>query len=120
MSLADPQSITISGTAISLPRTSVGDDRSEYTSGDGLNQLILSHTYGKRTRRMLRFDTSKLAPDPYRTADNVKRSMSVYTVFDLPDAGYDAVQALAVYAGYKALIAASSDVAITKLLGGES
>lgn len=121
MSFADPQTITIPpGSAISLPRTSVGDDRSEYTSGDGLNQLIASHEYGKRTRRMLRFDTSKLTADPFKPSDNVRVSMSVYMVFDLPPAGYTATEAQNVYTGFKTQMTATSDALIVKLLGGES
>lgn len=64
MSLADPNSVTISAATTSLPRTAVGEDRSEYTSSDGLIQLIASHDYGKRTRRMIRLDTSKITADP--------------------------------------------------------
>lgn len=120
MSFADPQSVTISGTPISLPRTSVGDDVSEYTSGDALNRLIASHEYGKRVRRMVRFETSKVTSDPFRPSENVKVGMSNYVVFDLPPAGYTAAEALAVWQGFKAQLAASSDLLITKLLGGES
>jgi len=120
MSFTDPSSITISGTAISLPRTSVGDDVSEYTSGDGLTQLIASHNYGKRIRRMVRIDTSKLTSDPFRPSENVKVGMSVYTVFDLPPAGYTAAEALAVFAGFNTLCTATSNANISKLLGGES
>lgn len=120
MSFADPQSVTISGTPISLPRTSVGEDISEYVSGDALTQLTASHKYGKRARRMLRLDTSKLTTDPFRPSENVKVSMSLYMVFDLPPAGYTATEAKAVYDGFKAQYTASSDLLITKLLGGES
>jgi hypothetical protein len=120
MSFADPQSVTISAVTTSLPRISVGDDRSEYASGDGLILLSASHNYGKRTRRMLRLDTSKLTSDPFKPAENVKVSMSVYTVFDLPPAGYTAAEALATWVGYKTQITASSDLLVSKLLGGES
>jgi len=120
MSFTDPLSVTISGTAISLPRVSVGDDISEYASGDGLVRLSASHNYGKRTRRVLRIDTSKLTTDPFRPSENVKVSMSNYMVFDLPPAGFSATEALAVYAGFKTLFTATSDAMITKLLGGES
>jgi hypothetical protein len=120
MSFADPQSVTISGTAISLPRIIVGEDISEYSSGDGLTQLTASHKYGKRTRRMLRLDTSKMTSDPFRPAENVKVSMSCYMVFDLPPAGYTATEALAVYTGFKNQYTASTDLLISKLLGGES
>jgi len=120
MSFTDPLSITIGGTTISLPRTSVGDNESEYTSGDGTVQVKASHTEGKRTRRVLRIDTSKIAPDPFRDDENVEVSMSYYMVFDLPPAGYTAAEAKAVYDGFKAMVAASSDQQIVKLLGGES
>lgn len=120
MSFADPQTVTISAVTTPLPRVSVGEDVSEYASGDGLIQLTASHNYGKRTRRMLRLDTSKVTSDPFRPSENVKVAMSLYTVFDLPPAGYTAAEALAVWIGYKTQVAASSDLLISKLLGGES
>ncbi|DAD52058.1 TPA_asm: coat protein [ssRNA phage Gephyllon.1_3] len=120
MSFTDPLSVTIAAVTTPLPRVSVGDDRSEYQSADGLILLSASHDYGKRTRRVLRIDTSKLTSDPFKPAENVKVSMSNYMVFDTPPAGYPAAEALAVYAGFKALFTASSDAMIIKLLGGES
>jgi len=120
MSLADPQTVTISGSAISLPRISVGDDRSEYASGDGLTVLKASHDYGKRIRRSMRLDVSKMTSDPFRPSENVKVSMSNYIVFDLPPAGYTATEAKAVWDGFIANLQATSGAAITKLLGGES
>lgn len=120
MALSDPQSITISGSAISLPRTSTGADTAKYTSSDGLVQLNLSHAYGRRTRRVLRLDHSKITADPFISTQNVKVSMSNYLVFDLPPAGYTNADALAVYQGFKTLFTATSDAAIVKLLGGES
>jgi len=121
MSFADPQSVTIApASALSLPRVSVGEDISEYASGDGLTQLIASHKYGARTRRMLRLDTSKLTADPFKPSENTKVSMSVYMVFDVPPAGYTPTEQLAVYTGFKTMYTASTDLLITKLLGGES
>lgn len=121
MSFTDPLSVTIlPAGAVSLPRTSVGDDESEYTSADGLIQVKASHNYGKRTRRMWRIDTSKMAPDPFRPSENVKVSMSMYIVFDLPPSGFTAAEAKAVFDASRVAWAASSDQQITKLLGGES
>ena len=120
MSLTDPNSVTISGSTIALPRTSVDEDRSEYTSADGLVQLVASHDYGKRTRRMIRLDTSKLTSDPFKPSENVKVGMAVYTVFDLPPAGYSNADALAAWVGFNTLLTAGSNAVIGKLLGGES
>jgi hypothetical protein len=120
VSFTDPQSVTISGTAISLPRVSTGNGQSSYQSADGLVTLSASSTYGKRTRRVLRLDHSKITSDPFIPAQNTKVSMSNYVVFDIPVAGYTNADAIAVYAGFKAAFTASSDALISKLLGGES
>lgn len=120
MAFTDPQSVTISGTAISLPRVSTGNGNSSYTSADGLVTLSASHAYGRRTRRVLRLDHGKITSDPFIPAQNTKVSMSNYLVFDLPPAGYSNTDALAIYAGLKAAFTASSDALIVKLLGGES
>jgi hypothetical protein len=120
VSLTDPLSITIGGSTIALPRTSVGKDESEYTAADGSTEVVASHSYGKRTRRVLRINSSKVSADVYQPDENVRRSMSLYMVFDLPAEGYSAAEALAVYNGFKTMFSANSDAMITKLLGGES
>jgi len=120
MSFTDPQTVTITGVTSPLPRTSVGDDRSEYTSADGLIQLVASHDYGKRTRRMIRLDVSKISADPYKPSENVKVGMSVYTVFDLPPAGFTPTEGLAIWTGYANQVRASTDAIVAKLLAGEN
>lgn len=120
MAFTDPQTITISAIAIPLPRTNVGNNGSEYTSGDGLVKLSASSAYSRRNRRVLRLDHSKITSDPYIPTQNAKVSMSNYIVFDLPVVGYSTTEAVAVYNGFKALYTATSDALITKLLGGES
>ncbi|DAD51400.1 coat protein [ssRNA phage Gephyllon.4_16] len=122
MSLADPQSITISGTTTPLPRTFAEGDESAYTSSDGLIKLSVSHTFAKqgRARRLLRIDHSKLTSDPFKPSENVKVNTAMYMVFDIPPAGYTNTEVLAVYTGFKTLFTASTDALITKVLGGES
>jgi len=120
VSFADPQSVTISGTTTSLPRTGVGNGSSEYTSADGTIALKASSSYGNRTRRVVRIDHKKVSANEFLPDQNVTRSMSCYLVFDLPAAGYTPTEAMAIYTGFKTQLAASSDAIITKLLGGES
>lgn len=120
MSYADPQTVTISAVTSSLPRTSTKGESTDYTSADGLIKLSASHAYGRRTRRVLRLDHSKISADPFLPAQNVKVSMSNYLVFDVPVVGYTAAEALAVYTGFKTQFSASSDLLISKLLAGES
>jgi hypothetical protein len=120
MAFTDPQSITISAVTTPLPRTSTGVAGADYQSSDGLIHLNVSHAYGRRTRRVIRVDHSKITADPFIPAQNTKVSMSNYMVFDVPPAGYTNAEQLAVYQGFKAAITASSDALIVKLLGGES
>lgn len=120
MAFSDPQSITISGVTTSLPRVSSGEHSGIFSSADGTIDLTASHAYGRRTRRVLRVDHSKISADPFLPAQNTEVSMSCYMVFDLPRVGYTNAEALAVYNGFKTLYTASTDAAIGKLLGGES
>jgi len=122
MSLADPQSITISGSTSSLPKTNVSGMSSEYTSSDGLIKLSFSHQALKngRWRRMARVDHAKITADPFIPAQNVRTSLSIYTVFDIPPAGYTSAEVKAVFDGFRTQLAASTDADVTKLLGGES
>jgi len=118
--LADPQSVTISGSASSLPRTSSGVNLGEFTKDDSTIKLRVQHTYGGRTRRLIRLDFSKIAADPLISAQSIRHSGSVYVVFDLPPTGYTPAEAKAVYDGFAAMLAASSGAFVTKVLGGES
>jgi hypothetical protein len=122
MALADPQTVTISGTTTPLPRTSVEGNESTYTSGDGLIKLTVSHSdSGKRDRGVIRIDHAKLAPDPFQSGQNVKTGCAIYTVVDVPSAGYytDA-EVLAIWQGFNAQLVAASNAVFTKFLGGES
>lgn len=120
MAFTDPQSITIDAEAISLPRVNVGENRSEYLDSDGVVKLSASHAYGRRVRRVLRVDHSKITSDPFIPDQNSKVSMSNYIVFDEPSQGYSNAEVLDIYSGFKALFTGSSDALIVKLLGGES
>lgn len=116
---SDPQSVTISGTAVSLPRTSSGTNAGVYTSGDGAVRMLASHQYGKRVRRTVRLEHSKIAADPLTSA-NTKYSMTAYVVFDVPSVGYSVAEAQAVVAGLTKWLTDSSGANVTKVLGGEN
>lgn len=119
MGFSDPQSVTISGSTISLPRTSSGTNSGAFTSADTTVRLLVSHTYGKRFRRTVRLEHAKIAPDPL-TANNVRYSMTAYIVFDVPTVGYTVAEAQAVIAGLTAWLTASSGANTAKVLGGEN
>jgi hypothetical protein len=120
MSFADPQSVTINAVANSLPRTSSGVNAGVFTKDDGAVKLSVAHAYGKRTRRTLRIDHTKLVADPLLPAANTRYSMSTYIVVDVPVAGYSVAEAKQVVDGLTAYLTASSGARVTQLLGGEN
>lgn len=119
MSYADPQTLTINAVANQLPRTSSGVNTGTFTKDDGTVKLTISHAYGKRTRRTIRVDHKKIAPDPFVSNLNVGRSMSVYIVVDQPTDGYTNVEAKQIIDSLSAYLTASSGAAVTNLLGGQ-
>lgn len=122
MSLADPQTVTIGGTTSPLPRTSTEGDDTIYSSADGLIKLRIAHslTGGKRARRMIRIDQSKLSADPTKPAENISVGMGIHVVFDVPPNGFTVAEQLALWVGLKTQITASSDAIVSKVLAGES
>lgn len=119
MAFADPQSITINAIANSLPRVSSGVNQGSFSKDDGTVKLAVSHTYGNRTRRVVRIDHSKIAADPLTSA-NSKFSMSTYLVVDIPTVGYTVAEAKQVIDGLTAYLTASTGARVTQLLGGEN
>jgi urease gamma subunit len=118
--LADPQSVTINSVAQSLPAVARGVNTSSYQKDDGLVSLTVSHIYGKRTRRTVRLNHSKIAADPLISSQNIKYSMSAYLVMDVPITGYTVAEAKQIVDGLTAYLTASSSAKVTSVLGGES
>jgi hypothetical protein len=122
MALSDPQTITLDGNDIVLPRTGIGPTSSTYSVDTGTNgvKLTVSHNRGKRSRHSVRLDTATTVADPLFPSVNVPKSASVYLVCDVPLNGIpmssivDGVQALCEF------LTDSSNAVITKVLGGES
>ena len=117
---ADPQSVTINAVPVSLPRTGVGENKSFYSANDGTVKLTVSHSIGKRNRRMVRLDHSKVAADPLAADRNLRYNAAVWAVFDTPPVGYTVVEAKQIADALFAYLTASSGAQITKVLGGES
>lgn len=120
MSFTDPLSLNLGAGAISLPRTSVRENGTTYTSNDGTLVVSADHAYGRRNRRVLRVDQTKISADPFLPDTNTSKSMSHYMVFDAPPVGFTSAEMLVLFTAFQALYGASSNAMITKLLGGES
>lgn len=120
MSFTEPLSVTIGGVTTSLARVSSRPNGTSYQSGDGLMKVTADHAYGRRTRRVIRLDLSKISADVFLPSTNVKQSMSNYMVFDTPAAGFTPTEVINAYIGFKTMFSASSELIIARLLGGES
>jgi hypothetical protein len=122
VALSDPQSITIAGSAISLPRVAAGDGTSTYQSSDGLVRLIVSNTRtkGGRFRRTIRVQHRKIAADPFSSSTNAQYDMATYVVMDVPSVGYTVAQQKEVWDGLSTVLTATSGAFVTKVLGGEN
>lgn len=120
MAFSDPQTVTINAVANVLPRTSSGPDSGVFSKDDGTVQLSVRHRYGRRTRRELRLQHSKIAPDPLISAQNIKHSMTIYFAVDTPVTGYTVAESKLIGDALVAYLTASSGANLTKLLGGEN
>lgn len=120
MAFSDPQTVTINAVAQTLPRTSSGVDAGVFTKDDGNVKLSVSHNYGKRIRRTVRLEHSKVAPDPLISSTNIKYGMTAYLVIDVPVTGYSVTEAKQIVDGLTAYLTATSGARVTQLLGGEN
>lgn len=120
MALSDPQSLTINSVANSTPRVGTLGTTSTYQSADGSVKLTVSHSNAKRTRRTVRVDFNKIAPDPLVDANSIRYSMSAYLVVDLPMTGFTGTEAKYIVDALTGWLNASSGANTIKFLGGES
>lgn len=120
MAFTDPQSVTIDGTAYSLPRVSSNTNSGAFSTNDGTVDLSVNHNYGKRTRHQVRLDFEKIAPDPLQPANNSKYSMSAYLVVDVPVVGFSVAEQQKIVAGLTKFLTDASGARVTQLLGGEN
>lgn len=120
MAFSDPQSLTIGGTATSFPRTSSGVNAGVFTTADASYKLSISHTYGTRTRRLIRLDGTKIVSDPYSTDRNIPVGMSSYLVVDVPKLGYSVADETSHVSALLEYLTASTNAKLIQLLGGEN
>lgn len=117
--LTDPQSATLGGSAVSLPRTSQGTDANVYSSADGLWSLRVGKTISKTsTRFVISVQQNKIAADPV-TAINSRKSAVVSVSITRPTDGFSATELKDLYAGLAGQLSATTYAVLLKVLGGE-
>lgn len=117
MAFTDPQSLTIGGTATSLPRTGFGPSEGSFRSADGQTTFVVRHSAGKRTRHNVLVRQDKTVADPLIPSQNRPVSFQASLTLDLPNSGVAAADVLALA---KALVTWASDANLAKMVGGES
>jgi len=120
VAFADPQSVTINAVTASLPRISSGVNTGSFQKDDSTVGLVVSHQYGKRTRRQIRIDFQKVAPDVFDSSINLSYSMSAYLVVDVPPLGFSIAEQKQIVDALTGYLTASSGARVTQLLGGEN
>lgn len=115
----DPMVVTISGAAKSMNRTGSTANGGSFSTADRAVRVDVAHTYGTRTRHLFKITVDTLVPNPLISGQNVQQSMSAHLVVNVPN-GYDTTTSKGVVDGLLAYLTASSGVAVTKLIGGES
>lgn len=120
MAYADPQSVTVSGTAISLPRTGSSLTSGTFGSPDGATVLTVSHQIGKRVRRAATLTINKVVPDAITPSVNTPVNMSVSIVVNAPKTGFATADQVAAIVALADWLKASTNANATRLIGAES
>lgn len=117
MALADPQSVTISGTAVSLPRTGSALNEGSFMSSDGTVNFVIRHDSSRRTRHIVKLQKSLIVADPLFPAQNQNISYSAALTLDHPKNGVTMADVAALG---KALVAWATDPNLAKVTGSEA
>jgi hypothetical protein len=117
---ADPQSVSISGTATSLPRISAGEMNGMFRSGDGATVMSIAHTANRRERSVVRLDQNLIGADPLDTTKQRNYKLGAYLVLDAPlnGVGFTTTQKAALITALVDWLKATGNTA--KFVGSES
>lgn len=115
---ADPQSVTISGSAKTLPRTGATLTEGAFATPDSGYVLSVSHRNGRRRSSVIKLRQDTLVPNPLISGQNISQSVSVHLVVNYP-AGFDVTAMKALCDGFTAYLSAGSGAQLSKLLGRE-
>lgn len=119
MALADPQSVTINGTAISLPRVLTGTEQGKFVAADGLTTVTVDPSISSRSKRQsLRINQRKVMTDPLVSTTNVVKGITVTLNVQRDLDGYSDADAKKVLTGF--LTWAQSAGVVDAFLSGQN
>jgi hypothetical protein len=120
MAFTDPISLTINAGAVSFPRVGSGPYQGQWQTADGLRKVEVSHALRKRNRSLIRLNSDKYVADVLVPTQNVRASMSVSLVIDVPSFGYTSAEAVLEARGLVDFLQATSGAKLTQLMGHEA
>jgi hypothetical protein len=117
--LTDPQSVTISGTASSLPRVDERPETHVYSNFADSVDLFVTQRVAKDGRRRANFTLQKstIVTDPI-TGLKAKVPYSVTTSISIP-IGITSADMEALYTAQASALSASTNALLKKVIGGE-
>ena len=120
MALSDPQSVTIDGTAFSLPLISRQDGVAKYVSADQtVSETVRQDATSATKRSSFAFQASYLVTDPV-TGLVTRKQTNVSILITRPVVGRAIADDVKLVLGACAYASASSGAVVTRILSGES
>jgi hypothetical protein len=117
MGFADPQSVTVAGSAKSLPRVGApASSDGAFKSADGKFTLTIKHSEGPRNRHVVQLRYDDLTANPLVPSQNSAVSTWTHIVVDAPRNGLTADQVTDIS---DAIIAWATPANLNKLVGFE-
>lgn len=117
MALADPQSVTIDETPVSLPRTGLALSEGKFSDATGQVTLTVMHGTARRTRHTIKLQKSAIVADPLVPSVNQNVTHSAHIVLDIPKNGVSIADAVELG---DALVALCTSSFLSKVAAGES
>lgn len=117
--LSDPQSITIDGTAISLPRFLTGTQEGRFGAAN-TRLTVESTTKSQRIRTVARLSQQKVTTDPLVATTNVAVDDSVSLTINRPVSGFSDAEVEKQVVGFIAWLTAGTNANLKKILAGEN
>lgn len=117
--LADPQTITITGTALTLPRVLTGTELGRFSNGTTTLETQTSRD-SRRVRTVVRLKESKVTTDPLVSTTNIRVDDTIALNITRPVEGFSDADVLAQVKGFIAWLSASTDENLKKIIAGEN
>lgn len=117
--LADPQTITIDGSAITLPRVLTGTSEGLFEAG--LSTVSVQTTAkNARIRTVARLAQSKVTADPLVSTTNIMVNDSIALTINRPATGYSDDDVLKQVSGFITWLTAGTNANLKKIIAGEN